>query len=109
MTAQAFDTAGTAQAEPLWEVKIGSAAGQFFTSRRKAAEGLVRLAEHRMKQGRPLNFTVLRLDDEDKPDRDASSDVAEVFAATGYPANDDEGLREGTIDCLEAILPSDFA
>lgn len=104
MTTQAFETIGTAQAEPLWEVKIGDAAGQFFTSRRKAATGLVRLAERRMSQGRPLNFTVLRLDEEDKADWDASNDVAQVFAAIGYPAGGSDELREGTIDCLEAIL-----
>lgn len=104
MTTQAYETTGTAQAEPLWEVKIGDAAGQFFTSRRKAVAGLVRIAERRMSQGRPLNFTVLRLDDDDKPDWDASNDVAHVFAAIGYPAVGTEELREGTIDCLEAIL-----
>lgn len=34
----------------------------------------------------------------------ASSDVAQFFAATGYPAGGTDGVRAVTIDCIEAIL-----
>ncbi|WP_422390222.1 hypothetical protein [Arthrobacter sp. N1] len=88
----------------MWEVKIGDAAGQFFSSRRKTAAGLVRLAERRMEQGRTLNFTVLRLDAKDRPEWDASHDVAQVFAAIGWPASGCDAQREETTDVLEAIL-----
>lgn len=91
----------------LWEVKVGDAAGQFLSSPRKAAERIAAIAERRMAQGRPITFTVYRLDEDDTVEWDASTDVASVFAATGWPASDCEIQRAQVVDILEAILVED--
>lgn len=106
MTTQILEKARFTISSPgkLWEVKVGCAAGQFLSTPRKAAERIAAIAERRMTQGRPIMFTVFRLDDQDKREWDASADVACVFASTGWPASDCIEQRAQVIDLLEAIL-----
>lgn len=74
------------------------------TALARTASELVKLAERRMIQGRALNLTVLRLDAYDRPNWDASGDVAQVFAAICWPASGCEAQRAETIDIFKAIL-----
>ncbi|WP_157358976.1 hypothetical protein [Arthrobacter sp. Soil782] len=92
----------------LWEVKVGTAAGQFLSMPRKAAERLAAIAERRLAQGRPIMFTVYRLNGDDKPDWDASARIAEIFAVTGWPASNCSIQRAQVIDILEAALTQEI-
>lgn len=105
MTAQILEQPAAASVPgKLWEVKVGGAAGLFLSTPRKAAERIAATAERRLAQGRPIMFTVFRLDDEDNPEWDASAAVAGIFAATGWPAVDCQVLRAYVVDVLEAVL-----
>lgn len=109
MTAQTIErypAAPTAQGK-LWEVKVGAAAGQFLSTPRKTAERIAGIAERRMAQGRPIIFTVLRLDEHDRPEWDASDEVASVLADTGWPVSGCAEQRAQVVDLLEAILVED--
>lgn len=105
MTAQIFDQHRTAiSSGKLWEVKVGTAAGQFLSTPRHAAERMAAIAERRMIQGRPITFSVYRLDRDDQREQDLSSDVANIFAVTGWPASDCQLQRALVVEMLEAIL-----
>jgi hypothetical protein len=88
----------------LWEVKVGTAAGQFLPTPRKAAERIAAIAERRLAQGRPIMFTVYRLDANDEMEWDASTDVVRVFTDAGWPASNCVIQRAQVIDILEATL-----
>ncbi len=106
MTAQIIEQSQVTPASSgkLWEVKVGTAAGQFLSTPRKAAERIAAIAERRLAQGRPIIFTVYRLNEEDKPEWDASAEVASIFAVTGWPASSCAIQRAQVIDILEAAL-----
>lgn len=106
MTAQIIEHSQVTSPAPgkLWEVKVGTAAGQFLSTPRKAAERIAAIAERRLAQGRPIMFTVYRLDEDDRPEWDASADVARIFAITGWPASNCDIQRAQVVDILEAAL-----
>lgn len=86
---------------------MGTAAGQFLSTPRKAAERIAAIAERRLAQGRPIMFDVYRLDGNDEVEWDASTDVGRVFTDTGWPASNCVIQRAQVIDILEAILAED--
>ncbi|MGK3708831.1 hypothetical protein [Arthrobacter sp. IK3] len=90
----------------LWEISYEGQCAAFHSTARKAGTALVDLLTRRMMKGHPARtITVKLLDEHDEVLWDATSDVADVLTATGWPGRNTD--RDAVIDVLEAILVTD--
>lgn len=90
----------------LWEISHDGRCPQFHSTSLRAATALVDIMTRRQMKGRPQqDMTVRLLDETDTSVWDASINVAEVLAATGWPGPGSD--RDTTISLLEAILVTD--
>lgn len=99
-----------------WAVSDRDQGVSFFTDTSRAAEAAADEAMWRLRRGQAPSVTVQLRDPDLGVLWDATSDVADVLAATGWPALDGDvlKLRAGVIRILTAILiaddtPTDFA
>ncbi|HEX9226477.1 MAG TPA: hypothetical protein VF885_07435 [Arthrobacter sp.] len=102
---------GPVQKPVMWAASYGGPGTRIFTGARAAATFITEETRRRVKAGNPEPVTVDRLDGAMDPDWNASSDVADVLAATGWTARCADPayavawcLRDEVIDVLEAIL-----
>jgi hypothetical protein len=102
---------GPAPTPTMWSMSYDGPGTRIFTNTRGAAKFITDEARRRVRAGNPEPVTVNRLDGGMEPDWDASSDVADVLAATGWTERCTDPsyavawrLRDEVIDVLEAIL-----
>lgn len=95
----------------MWSVSYAGPGVRVFTASRPAARFIVNETRRRVKAGNPEPVKVHRLDGGMEADWNASSDVADVLAATGWTARCADPayavaylLRDEVIEVLEAIL-----
>jgi hypothetical protein len=95
----------------MWSASYGGPGTRIFTGARAAAAFITDETRRRVKAGNPEPVTVNRLDGAMDTDWNASSDVADVLAATGWAARCADPayavawrLRDEVVDILEAIL-----
>lgn len=87
----------------MWEVSVGRQGCSFRRSSRDAAELIVDTSARRLLRGHDAQLSVIRLDEDDQVEWDASSNVADVLRATGWPRDQSAG-RETVTELIQAIL-----
>lgn len=105
---------GPVQKPVMWAASYGGPGARIFTGNRAAAAFITDETRRRVKAGNPEPVTVNRLDGAMAPDWNASSDVADVLAATGWTARCTDPsyavawrLRDEVVDILAAVLVSE--
>lgn len=102
---------GLAPTPTMWAASCAGPGTRIFTDIRSAAKFITDETRRRVRSGNPEAVTVNRLDSGMEPDWNASSDVADVLAATGWTSRCTEPsyavawrLRDDVVDVLEDIL-----
>ncbi|HEX9088637.1 MAG TPA: hypothetical protein VF867_14045 [Arthrobacter sp.] len=105
------DLMGPPQVKTMWSASYAGPGTRIFTDTRSAATFITDETRRRVRSGNREPVTVNRLDGGMEADWNASSDVADVLAATGWAARCAEPsyavawrLRDDVINVLEDIL-----